>query len=166
MARWKLMVNHYLNVEGTKWEYQETDRVTGRPKRTQFPVPRYLDILDPADWTNKLGDTGEIIVSDGKGADPKDIIFTGEPTPDMEPVDDDARRISAGFADQWRRGADEMISGKNYADMIMDKLHDKMDDLTKVSQAPPKVQIEGLEEVMKMMAQTMQALAASQTRRP
>lgn len=166
MARWKLMVNHYLNVEGTKWEYTETDRITGRPKRTQFSVPRYLDILDPSDWTNRVGDTGEIIVSDGKGmVGPKDIVFVGEPTPDMEPVDDEARKISNSYADQWRRGADAMVSGKSYADEIMDKLHDKMDDLSKVAQAPPKVQIEGLDEVMKMMAQTMAALAQPTTRR-
>jgi hypothetical protein len=164
MARWKLVVNHYLNVEGTKWEYTETDRVTGRPKRTQFNVPRYLDIQDPGDWTNRIGDSGEIIVTNGGTHDPKDIVFTGEPTPDMEPVDDEAKKISKSLEDQWRRGADAMVSGKSYADEVADKLHAQMGELTKVAQSPPKVQIEGLDEVMRMMAQTMASLAQSNRR--
>ena len=43
MARWKLMTAHYLNVAGTKWEYQEVSRVTGKQIRMQLPVPMYLD---------------------------------------------------------------------------------------------------------------------------
>ena len=43
MARWKLMTPHYLNVDGEEWEYQETDRQTGRPRGTKFRVPRLLD---------------------------------------------------------------------------------------------------------------------------
>lgn len=105
MARWKLMAPHYLNVPGEEWEYTENDRTTGRPKRFKFAVPRHLDIRDPSCWTNRWGskdnEDGEIIVChEGKG-DPKDIVFIGDPTPDMTPVDEEAAAISAQFESRW-----------------------------------------------------------------
>ena len=64
MARWKLMTPHYLNVEGEEWEYQETNRTTGRPQRTKFPVPRLLDIRDPQCWTNQWGNKAPAFTTD------------------------------------------------------------------------------------------------------
>ena len=123
MARWKLATSHYLNTPGEEWEYTENDRTTGRPRRTKFPVPRYLDIRDPMCWTNKWGnrdnEDGEIIVCwEGKG-DASDIIFTGDPTPDMIPVDDEAKEISATFAARWDRRPEDVAG--DYSQSLIDR---------------------------------------------
>lgn len=108
MARWKLMTNHYLNVPGNTWEYKETARSgpkMGRQVRREFEVPRLLDINDPLDWTNRWGhkdnEEGEIIVCHEGRGEVNDCIFIGDPTPDMQPVDDEATAISASFAKKW-----------------------------------------------------------------
>lgn len=107
MARWKLKQRHYLNVPGNEWQYIENDRVTGRPKRVNFSVPRYLDPSDYADcnYVNRGSDgtiiDGDIIVSNNDD-NPRDIRFIGDPTPDMEPLDDEARAISDSFKDIWK----------------------------------------------------------------
>ena len=43
--RWRLMTSHYLNVPGTEWEHNESDRTTGKAVRKLYPVPAFL--LDP-----------------------------------------------------------------------------------------------------------------------
>ena len=106
MARWKLMTSHYLNVDGEEWEYMELDRSTGRQRRTKFKVPRLLDVNDPTCWTHKFGaqgnEEGEIIVCHSGKGEPKDIVFYGDPSPDMFPLDDEAKELSAKFADKWK----------------------------------------------------------------
>ena len=123
MARWKLMTPHYLNVEGETWEYTENDRQTGRPKRVQFPVPRLLDIRDPSCWTNRWGnkdnEDGEIIVCHAGKGESKDIVFIGDPTPDMLPVDDEAREISATFENRWKAKPENMAG--DYSQSLIDK---------------------------------------------
>jgi hypothetical protein len=98
MARWKLQSPHYLRVPGTEWEYRETDQATGKQARKVYEVPLYLNPGDKADHNYP----GEIVVTDGNGADPRDIHFLGEPTPDMDPLDDDARRVSDKFRHKWK----------------------------------------------------------------
>lgn len=123
MARWKLMTPHYLNVPGEEWEYTENDRTTGRPKRVKFPVPRLLDTRDPGAWTNRWGnkdnEDGEIIVCwEGKG-DSKDIVFIGDPTPDMMPMDDEAKAISATFETRWQQKP-ENVAG-DFSQTLVDR---------------------------------------------
>jgi len=96
MARWRLTSAHYLNVPGTEWEYKETDLNSGRQARRIFPVPMYLN----PDWQQDHNYPGEIIVKQGKG-EPRDIIFEGPPTPDMEPLDEEAEAISAKHRPSW-----------------------------------------------------------------
>lgn len=103
MARWRLMNAHYLNVPGTEWEYVEISRASGKQARVRFPVPQYLDPRDAADHNYP----GEIVVAYAKEGEkvskfyPKDIIFLGQPTPDMEPMDEEAEAISNSFKAQW-----------------------------------------------------------------
>lgn len=103
MARWKLMNPHYLNIldpdtgEPTKWEYSETDRQTGKARRKAFDVPQLLDPADPS-MQNREGDL--VVCSEGKGI-PGDIVFFGSPTPDMEPMDEEAEAISESFKAKW-----------------------------------------------------------------
>ena len=131
MARWKLAVAHYLNVEGEEWEYTENDRKTGRPKRFKFPVPRLLDPRDPTCWTKVWGskdnEEGEIIVCHSGKGESSDITFFGDPTPDMIPVDDEARELSATFERQWK-AKPEALAG-DYSQSLIDRFESEMADI-------------------------------------
>lgn len=113
MARWRLAAPHYLNTtDAVEWEYVEEDlhgkRSGGRPgaggntgqRRVRYPVPLMLDPRDPADH-NYPADEAIIVANAPSRAFPHDIVFKGDPTPDMIPMDEDAERISAGFASKW-----------------------------------------------------------------
>lgn len=104
--RWSLRNAHYLNVEqlldGTRieWEHKETARESGRTVRKLFPVPMLLDPKEPADCNYP----GEVIVAhhaDGARNEPRDYIFFGEPTPEMEPLNDVAQAISDSLKPKW-----------------------------------------------------------------
>lgn len=167
MARWKLVVSHYLNCPDTEWEYNETDRITGRPKRTRFSVPRYLDINDPGCWTNSWGNKdnadGEVIVChEGKG-EPRDQIFFGDPTPDMIPVDDEARAISATFEQHWSYKPD--TAEISYSQSLVDDLQAKRAEM---EARPQQVEIAGLGDLVASiaaMAKQNQDLIASLSHR-
>lgn len=165
--RWKLAVPHYLNVDGAKWEYQEVNRTNGKTMRLQVPVPTLLDPRDPADFTHKWGlgqeGEGEVIVSLGPSSDPKDIIFTGDPTPDMIPLDDEAKALSASFAERWRYKPDSEVPG-TFSQSLIDRFQ-----ATMAETASKPAQIEGLDELIKTMAavvQSNQELTSRLVRRP
>jgi hypothetical protein len=169
MARWRLAAPHYLNVEGTSWEYKEVDRTSGRQKRTIFPVPLHLDPDNPSDWNIVRGkDDGEIVVADKESvAFPKDIIFVGNPTPDMVPLDDEAKAISAKMAPKWKHPI-ESLTG-TYADEMMKDLSAEMDEVRSKSGS---TQVEGMTELLTAMTgmmkqnQEMMALLASRAKEP
>lgn len=163
MARWKLITAHCLNVQGNEWEYTETDRATGKPKRRKFPVPMFLDPRDPADWNYKWGRSddpdGEIVVCHvGKGED-KDIPFTGDPTPDMLPLDDEAKAISESFQPRWNFRPEEAENPGQFSQSLVDKFQSEMAEV-----AAKPVQIEGLSDLvaaLAVMTQSNQALLAN-----
>jgi hypothetical protein len=131
MARWKLMTSHYLNVPNEIWEYQETDRTTGKPVRRQFQVPKLLDVNDPQCWTNQWGNRdnaeGEIIVChEGKG-ESRDQPFVGDPTPDMIPLDDEAKEISKKFENIWQVKPERMAG--EYSQSLVDRFQVEMAEL-------------------------------------
>ena len=174
MARWKLTEPHYLAVEGIKWEYSEVDRVTGRPKRTQFPVPLHLDPNIESDWTHRVDAwSGDICVSDGHNPDPKDLIYTGGVTPGMLPLDAEAEAITAKAAkDKWRPtvGLDPESQNNSYTNQLLSGFIDQMTMAQTAIQTAPK--IEGLDEMLKSITAVMQqqtqllaALAAKPERR-
>jgi len=156
MARWKLTDAHYLRVLGMKWEYQEIDRRTGRPKRTQFEVPLYInpkyeDDLKAFGQGDPDPEFCDIIVSDGNNPQPKDVIFIGDPTPCMTPLDDEAKEISARLEKSWN--APE-VEGLSYGQRLELGFINQMAELKdKVQQAP---QIAGLEQLMASMTAMMQ----------
>lgn len=145
MARWKLMCPHYLETRDTEWEYNETDRQTGRPKRTRFPVPRYLNPVDSGDWTNRWGskdnEMGEIIVCHENKGEKGDITFWGNPTPDMVPIDDEAKAITATFEDAWRYKPDD-VAAVEYKHTLIEKFQKDI----AVAQAKP-AEVSGLKEL-------------------
>lgn len=109
MARWRLRNAHYLNVveyfgEKVEWEYSETSRDTGRRARKLFPVPLMMDPNNAADFNYP----GEIIVCKPGTGLPNDIQFIGEPTPEMEPLDEEAEAISASLRSKWEHPIDSL----------------------------------------------------------
>lgn len=158
MARWKLMAPHYLKVEDCEWEYQEIDRKTNRQVRRKFQVPMLLDPRDPSYWTNKWGREddaeGEIIVCFADKGDSRDIVFFGDPTPDMMPIDDEAKAISASFTERWSYKP-ETDEG-SYSQSLVDKFQLEM--ATKESVQPP-IQIAGMDQMMAQMAASQAMMA-------
>lgn len=104
--RWSLRNAHYLNVPGTEWEHKEADRTTGKTMRKLYTVPMMLDPRDPADCNYP----GEIIVchDEPKGEHRRDIQFIGDPTPDMEPLNEAAEAISNSLRDRWEHPIDTL----------------------------------------------------------
>lgn len=154
MARWQLTEPHYLNTPDSKWEFETKDRTTGRSVRKQFAVPLHLDPNIESDWNyqerigNNMVDGSIIVCYEGKG-EPKDIVFTGAPTPGMLPLDDEAKEISAKFDWVPTAGLDENSQFNSFAQQTLIKL---TAELKNVQQAP---QIEGMSEFMKTMAEMM-----------
>lgn len=156
MARWKLAAPHYLNVDGTKWEYQEVSRQTGKTVRLQVSVPLYLDPRDPADFTHKWGrdedNEGEIIVCHAHLAhDSRDVAFLGDPTPDMIPIDDEAKEISASFAERWRYKPEVEAPG-SFSQSLIDKFQIAMSDI----QTKP-AHVEGLDLLVNSIAEMVKS---------
>jgi hypothetical protein len=153
MARWKLATAHYLNTNDTQWEYNEANRTTGKPIRVRFDVPRFIDPRDPADWTKSWGprdnSDGECIVCWAGKGDPSDIVFKGDPTPDMIPVDDEAREVSASFEDRWRYKPE--TSEISYSQALVDEF--QMELANKMTKP---VEIPGLQELAQSVALMVQ----------
>ena len=157
MARWKLAAGHYLNVAGNKWEYQEVSRTTGKTIRVQLPVPTHLDPRDPADFNHKWGhggvDEGEIIVAQVSGAyEPADINFIGDPTPDMIPLDDEAKVISASFEERWRYKPESAEYSGNYSQSLIDQLQLSMAEV-----ATKPTQVEGLSDLVTAISEMVKS---------
>jgi len=152
MARWRLSTSHYLSVENNEWEYNETDRATGKQIRTRLKVPLQLDVDDPNCWNvqyrNPRGEVvaGEIIVARRTGEEHKDdIIFIGDPTPDMIPVDDEAKSVSATFAKRWGMAPNADMS---FGQHVMESFQAEQ---ARIQSEANVVKIEGMAEIMKTM---------------
>lgn len=154
MARWQLTEPHTLNVPGNVWEFQTQDRGTGRTIRKQFPVPMHLDPNIEQDWNYKenIGNNvvdGRIIVCHiGKG-EPKDIQFTGPPTPGMLPLDDEARELSSKLKQPITQGLEPEQQSAGWQQQLLVQLSDMKES---VATAP---KIEGMAEFMKAMTEMM-----------
>ena len=155
--RWKLMVAHYLNVPGEEWEYVENDRKTGRPVRQKFKVPRLLDPADPQCWTNRWGnkdnEEGEVMVChEGKG-ESNDHVFFGDPTPDMVPIDDEAKALSKSFEERWKYKPTE--AAQSFSQSMVDQMQIK---LAEASTKP--AQVEGLDKLTDVLGKIVEQNAA------
>lgn len=103
MARWRVTAKHYLLArqfgEDTTWVREETNRDTGRAFRRTFAVPLYIDPEDPVCINRNLGYC--VVATEGSEM-PGDITLLSPCTPDMEPLDDDAKRITAEESKKWK----------------------------------------------------------------
>lgn len=103
MARWRVTAKHYINAkqfgEDTQWMREETNRDTGRAFRRFFTVPLLIDPEDPICINKNVGFC--VVATEGSEM-PGDIIILGPPTPDMEPLDDDAKAITKAESVKWK----------------------------------------------------------------
>lgn len=160
--RWKLMCPHYLNLAGgTEWEYVEVSG--GKSRRHKYLVPRHLDPRDPGDWNSRWGqrstggvvgnEEGEVVVCHPGQGQPGDYEFVGDPSPDMMPLDDEAKALSESFADRWSYrpdGAEQSFS---------QSLIDAIDSLRERPVEAAPIKIEGLDQAIALMAQTQKMMA-------
>lgn len=122
MARWRLTQPHYLKVLGTQYHYEETDRETGETNRHAFDVPRFLHPENPRDCRSPEG----CVVAHEGSTVRGDWLFVGEPTPDMEPLDDEARTISESFAAKWKHPIDSIESQGGFGEALLRKLDQQL----------------------------------------
>jgi len=169
MARWRLTDAHYLNVPGTEWEYKESDRETGRQARKVYEVPLHLDPKNPADWNNRAEEA--IYVSTKyDGAHPRDYVFIGPPTPDMEPIDEEARLISQGYIESgaWQHPIDSI--NMTYSQSVLSDFERQLAQvLANVSKTspPPNLSLGGVsqesfDKLQEQVAQLMEQNAKLQ----
>lgn len=124
MARYRLREAHYLQVPGTEWEQKETDQASGRQVRKVYPVPLLLDPKNTADCNYP----GEVIVANKPSREhPRDIIFTGPPTPDMEPLDEEAEAELAKR--NWVHPIDSLPAEGGHGALLMVDLQRQIADL-------------------------------------
>lgn len=136
MARWRLLNPHYLNVPGTEWEYTEQNR-NGKQARVRFPVGLFLNPDDPNDHNYP----GEIIVAQGAHPNKNDIIFVGPPTPDMEPLDDEAEKISEEWKGKWSHPIESLSGYGDYSQSLFTQFEKELTSaIQRVSGTTPKVQ--------------------------
>lgn len=171
MAKWRLTAAHYLNVPGTEWEYKETDRTSGRQARRIFPVPMLLDPKDP----NSCNRDGDCIVVRGE-AGRGEHEFLGDPTPDMEPLDDEASAISAQFEGRWTHPIDSLPANGDYSASLIFAFERQMKELIKSGSATPAQPVSAgavsaeefkalQEQVAALMAQNAELKAKGVSRR-
>jgi hypothetical protein len=158
MARWRVNAKHYVMAEQygepTEWVREEVNRDTGRAFRKNYKVPLLVDPEDPL-CNNREG----MCVLATKGSEkPGDIVFLppNTPTPDMEPLDDEAEAITAEWRPKWVNPIDglPLTAGEEVGQQILRALEAKINEIGR-SQAP--VTLSGasgseIEELKKLIA--------------
>lgn len=191
MARWRLLEPHYITVlrDGatSEWAYKEINRANGREIVKKYPVPTHLDPKIQTDWTHRdmLGreqigakdDDGYIIVGYGEGLHPQDIILVKDAkgklpiTPGMEPLDDEARALSAQYNERIipLEGRDDAT----YSERLLDKFIEQLAEAHTTASSASAGNVQGLGDVLKAMTEMMQqnqqilqALLTPQQQRP
>ncbi len=154
MAKWRLTDNHYLNghypgEEKTLWERVETNIATGRAMRKQLEVPAYLD--------------KDTIVCQGE-RHPQHFEFVGPPTPEMEPLDDEAEAISEKHRKNWIHPIEGLPStGGGFNEALLEKfaaqLGEMMNRQPLTAQAPAAVGMVSRAEFELLQAQMLEMQA-------
>lgn len=164
MARFRLRCGHYLNIidnysgEQVEWIYEETDRTSGRTNRKKYHVPM---LLDPE----------TIVTTKADAAFPTDTVFFGEPTPDMEPLDEEAEELVASLRDKWEHPIDSLPAqgGMNQQEQafmasMMESFAKQIGAaLPQQPQAVPGVSVEEFEAMKKQLAELLAEKSAAPT---
>lgn len=163
MARWRVTAKHYLLAkqfgEDTTWVREETNRDTGRAFRRTFMVPLYIDPEDPICINKNLGYC--VVATEGSEM-PGDITLLSPCTPDMEPLDDEAKRITAEESKKWKDPINSLpISiGDDFGNQLLAMLTSQFNNVANA----PSVSLKGasgneLDEMRKMLVAQQEQIA-------
>lgn len=163
MARWRVTAKHYLLAkqfgEDTTWVREETNRDTGRAFRRTFSVPLYIDPEDPTCINRNIGYC--VVATEGSEM-PGDITLLSPCTPDMEPLDDDAKRITAEESKKWKDPINSLpISiGDDFGNQLLAMLTAQFNNVSNA----PSVSLKGantseLDELKAMLAAQQEQIA-------
>ncbi len=130
MARWKLTAKHYLEAlqfgQPSEWQREEINVQTGRAFRKTYPVPMFIDPEDPF-CINRT--TGFCVIAMEGSAQPGDLECKNfKPTPDMEPLDEEARQLSEAERPHWINPIDGLspTMGEDFANQLLATLQQQM----------------------------------------
>lgn len=160
MARWRLIEDHYIHgcppdLDVVEWEYKETDRTTGREHRRRFKVPFFMD-------------KGTIVCHLGKGQD-GDTVFEGDPGPNMDPMDAEAKTISARCREahpfKWAHPV-ESLPGQGFSESLLISLERKLDSIAAGSPMPVVSSGVSKEEFDELKAQLAALMAEKAEKSP
>lgn len=84
--------------------------------RHRMPVPRFLHLDDPKTRRNSSGHV--IVCYEGSKEAPTDYIFVGPPTPDMEPLDDEAMELSKSELSRGQHPMDSLSPNGYQGDIL------------------------------------------------
>lgn len=138
--QWRLRSPHYLNSPGITWEQTEVSRETGRQARKSHVVPL---LIDPADPSQCNGD-GDCVVYhsvEGARAPKRATEFLGDPTPEMEPMNDAAQAISDSLESRWSKSFetfDITNSGEQYSEALVRGLEKALSEAIKNAGGVPQ----------------------------
>jgi hypothetical protein len=88
----------------------------------------------------RWGQGGELIVSNGNGSLPKDIVFVGPPTR-YDPLDDEAREITEVCRPSWIHPI-ESLQGQGFSDNLLQVLSKQLADAVTKQPAAPIIGID------------------------
>jgi hypothetical protein len=127
-----------------------------------YKVPKHLDPRIEDDWNYRVnGMDGEVHVSYAEGALGHDIIFEGNPTPGMLPLDAEATEISSKFDWTPTQGVDEESQRASFYAKLGDKLVNHLTDMKADAAAAPQAHgfDKFLEAIAALMAQNQELMA-------
>jgi len=150
MARWRLTEPHYIYTDpDTVWERIETDTETGRQIRKQYVVPAYFHHEIEADWTDKVEKA--VFVCDGNNCQKRDIVFKGDPTPGMMPVDDEAKAITDKFKHKWNIPDTIKWGPGQYSSALADHFAEQQDRINMKMSAMTEQNTQAINQFMQQM---------------
>jgi hypothetical protein len=127
--------------------------------RHTYKVPVLLDTNNPQDFNDA---DGIIVCFEGKG-ERNDITFVGNPTPDMEPLDDEAEEITAAAREKWDHPIDSLPAngGMNDKEMaFMERMMKAFGGGQAVANtAVPNAEVEALKAQVAKLTEMVQAKA-------
>src|SRR6267154_1733519 len=161
MARWKLTAKHYLEAlqfgQPSEWQREEINVQTGRAFRKTYPVPMYIDPDDPFCINRTVG---YCVIATKGSALPGDLeVKNFKPTPDMEPLDEEARQLSEAERPHWINPIDGLspTMGEDFANQLLAALQQQMNK-SQVGSAGSSAEVSNLSALVAAQQKQIEAL--------
>src|SRR5713226_7272223 len=161
MARWKLTAKHYLEAlqfgQPSEWQREEINVQTGRAFRKTYPVPMFIDPDDPF-CINRT--TGFCVIAMEGSAQPGDLECKNfKPTPDMEPLDEEARQLSEVERPHWINPIDGLspTMGEDFANQLLAALQQQMNK-TQVGSTGSNAEVSNLSALVAAQQKQIESL--------